>query len=272
MNISDYIKSHLNNLQLNLTNWKLINHFTTDEKFFFVINIDSLLCSTIIGIIFLYFFKSIISKSTTGLPNKLQISVELIIDFINQTVNEIFHGNNKIIAPLSLTIFSWVLLMNSIDLLPIDFFPYIAENYFKLPAFHAVPTADLNVTMSIALDVFILLMYFSIKKNGIINFIKKLSFHPFNHFVFIPINLLLETISLLSKPISLGLRLFGNIYAGELIFILIASLLPWWLQWILSLPWAIFHILIVILQAFIFMILTIIYLSSVIENDKIHNS
>lgn len=176
-----------------------------------------------------------------------------------------YHGKSKVIAPLALTVFVWVFLMNLLDLLPIDFIPYIGEHYLGLPALRIVPTADVSITMSMAIGVFILILFYSIKMKGIGGFTKELTLQPFNHPVFIPINLILEGVSLLSKPISLGLRLFGNMYAGELIFILIAALLPWWSQWLLSLPWAIFHILIITLQAFIFMVLTIVYLSMASE-------
>jgi len=151
------------------------------------------------------------------------------------------------------------------DLIPVDFLPYLGTEVFGLPALRVVPTADVNITLSMALAVFVLILFYSIKMKGVGGFVKELTMQPFNHPVFIPINLILEGVSLLSKPVSLGLRLFGNMYAGELIFILIAGLLPWWSQWMLSLPWAIFHILIITLQAFIFMVLTIVYLSMASE-------
>ena len=175
-----------------------------------------------------------------------------------------YHGKSKVIAPLALTVFVWVFLMNMMDLIPVDFLPFIGT-HLGLPALRVVPTADVNVTLSMALGVFILILFYSIKMKGVGGFVKELTMQPFIHPVFIPINLILEGVSLLSKPVSLGLRLFGNMYAGELIFILIAGLLPWWSQWVLSLPWAIFHILIITLQAFIFMVLTIVYLSMASE-------
>jgi len=171
-----------------------------------------------------------------------------------------FTGQNKLIAPLALTVFTWVFLMNLMDLIPVDFLPYAAQ-YLGLSHLRVVPSADVSITMSMSLGVFILIIIYSIKYKGISGFIKEYTLHPFNHWAFAPINLILELVSLLAKPVSLGLRLFGNMYAGELIFILIAALLPWWSQWVLSLPWAIFHILIITLQAFIFMVLTIVYLA-----------
>jgi F-type H+-transporting ATPase subunit a len=190
--------------------------------------------------------------------------VELVVGFVDSSVRDMYHGKSKVIAPLALTVFVWVFLMNMMDLIPVDFLPFIGAQ-LGLPALRVVPTADVNVTLSMALGVFILILFYSIKMKGVGGFVKELTMQPFNHPVFIPINLILEGVSLLSKPVSLGLRLFGNMYAGELIFILIAGLLPWWSQWVLSLPWAIFHILIITLQAFIFMVLTIVYLSMASE-------
>jgi len=146
------------------------------------------------------------------------------------------------------------------DLIPVDFLPYAAEK-IGISHLRVVPSADVSITMSMAIGVFFLIIFYTIKEKGGIGFIKEYALHPFNHWIFIPINLVLELVTLLAKPISLGLRLFGNMYAGELIFILIAGLLPWWSQWLLSLPWAIFHILIITLQAFIFMVLTSVYLA-----------
>lgn len=221
--------------------------------------------SVVLGILFLYVFRKVAVNATSGVPGKLQTAIELIMGFVDNSVRDMYHGKSKVIAPLALTVFVWVLLMNVMDLLPIDFLPYIGEHFFGLPALRVVPTADVSVTLSMAIGVFVLILYYSIKMKGIGGFTKELTLQPFNHPLFIPINLILEGVSLLSKPVSLGLRLFGNMYAGELIFILIAGLLPWWSQWLLSLPWAIFHILIITLQAFIFMVLTIVYLSMASE-------
>lgn len=209
-------------------------------------------------------FRKVAKNATSGVPGKLQTAVELVVGFVDSSVRDMYHGKSKVIAPLALTVFVWVFLMNLMDLIPVDFLPFIGA-HLGLPALRVVPTADVNVTLSMALGVFILILFYSIKMKGVGGFVKELTMQPFNHPVFIPINLILEGVSLLSKPVSLGLRLFGNMYAGELIFILIAGLLPWWSQWVLSLPWAIFHILIITLQAFIFMVLTIVYLSMASE-------
>ncbi len=257
----DYIGGHLNNLQLDLRTFELVNPHAENTPSFWVLNIDSLFFSVLMGLLFLWIFRKVAVKATSGVPGKFQTAVEMVIGFVDSSVRDMYHGKSKVIAPLALTVFVWVLLMNALDLLPIDFIPYIGEHILGLPALRIVPTADVSITLSMAIGVFILILFYSIKMKGVKGFTKELTLQPFNHPVFIPINLILEGVSLLSKPVSLGLRLFGNMYAGELIFILIAGLLPWWSQWLLSLPWAIFHILIITLQAFIFMVLTIVYLS-----------
>lgn len=265
MTAGSYIGHHLNNLQLDLRTFKLVDPHSNNDPTFWTLNIDSLFFSVVLGIIFLCLFRKIAVNATSGVPGKLQTAIEMVIGFVDNTVRDMYHGRSKVIAPLALTIFVWVLLMNTMDLLPIDLLPYIGKHYLGLPTLRVVPTADVSVAMSMAIGVFILIIFYSIKMKGLSGFTKELTLQPFNHPIFIPINLILEGVSLLSKPVSLGLRLFGNMYAGELIFILIATLLPWWSQWILNLPWAIFHILIITLQAFIFMVLTIVYLSMASE-------
>lgn len=264
----DYISHHLNNLQVDLRTFSLIDPSNPPDTFW-AINLDSLFFSIILGVLFIILLRKVATSATSGVPGKFQTAVELLLEFVDGSVKDMYHGKSKLIAPLALTIFVWVFMMNLMDLLPIDMLPYIAENWLGLPAMRVVPSADVNITLAMALGVFVLILFYSIKVKGISGFAKELSLHPFNHPVFIPVNLVLEGISLLSKPVSLGLRLFGTMYAGELIFILIAGLLPWWSQWALNLPWAIFHILIITLQAFIFMVLTIVYLSmaSTSESD-----
>lgn len=242
----EYIKHHLHNLQVG--------------EGFWTFNVDSLFFSILLGVIFLYIFHRVAHRATSGVPGKLQCAVEMIFEFVDKTVKDMFSGKNRLIAPLALTVFIWVFLMNLMDLIPVDFIPYVAQ-HIDIHYLRIVPTADVSITMSMAIGVFLLIIIYTLKYKGVKGFIKDYTLHPFNHWAFAPINLVLEVVSLLAKPISLGLRLFGNMYAGELIFILIAALIPWWSQWILSLPWAIFHILIITLQAFIFMVLTIVYLS-----------
>ncbi|KYP97069.1 ATP synthase F0F1 subunit A [Sodalis-like endosymbiont of Proechinophthirus fluctus] len=260
-----YIGHHLNNLQLDLRTFELVNPHSAAS--FWVLNIDSMFFSLLLGAIFLLIFGRVAKGATSGVPGKMQTFVELVVGFVNSSVRDMFHGKSKLIAPLALTTFVWVFLMNLMDLLPIDLLPYLGEHVLGLPALRVVPSADVNIALSMALGVFILILYYSVTTKGIGGFVKELTMHPFNHPIFIPVNLILEGVSLLSKPVSLGLRLFGNIYAGELIFILTAGLLPWWSQWILNVPWAIFHIVIITLQAFIFMVLTIVYLAMA---SKVH--
>lgn len=263
----DYIGHHLNNLQLDLRTFSLVDPHHPPATFW-VLNLDSMVISVLLGVLFLWLFRKVALNATSGVPGKLQAAVELVIDFVNNSVRDMYSKRSQLIAPLALTIFVWVFLMNLMDLLPIDFLPYIAEHYLGLPALRVVPSADVNITLSMALGVFILILFYSLKMKGVSGFIKELTLHPFNHPVFIPVNFILEGVSLLSKPVSLGLRLFGNMYAGELIFILIAGLLPWWSQWLLNVPWAIFHILIITLQAFIFMVLTIVYLAMAATTEE----
>lgn len=230
------------------------------------VNLDSLGLTVILGIVFLLLFRYGAKKTRSGVPTKLQCFVEMIFEFVQDTVNSIFKRKSKLIAPLSLTVFMWVFLMNLMDLLPIDLLPELATA-IGVPYFRVVPSADVNITLSMACGVFCLIFYFAFANIGVKGFIKAYTLHPFNHWAFAPINLILEGVSLLAKPVSLGLRLFGNMYAGEMIFILIALLPLWWIQWVLNVPWALFHILIVTLQAFIFMVLTIVYLSMASEED-----
>ncbi len=242
----EYIEHHLHNLQVG--------------EGFWTFNIDSLFFSIGLGILFLIIFRSVARKATTGVPGKLQCAVEMIFDFVDKTVKDMSSGSNKLLGPLALTVFMWVFLMNLMDLIPVDFLPYLTQ-HMGIPYLRVVPTADVNITMSMSLGVFLLIVIYTFKFKGVKGAVKEYTLHPFNHWALAPVNFILEIVSLLAKPVSLGLRLFGNMYAGELIFILIAALLPWWSQWVLSLPWAIFHILIIVLQAFIFMVLTIVYLS-----------
>lgn len=262
----EYVSHHLQNLQIDLSTLKLVQN---QSNAFWIINIDSLFFSIAIGIIAFFLFNQIAKSMTSKVPNKYQSAVELLVEFIDVNVKDIFgFKKNNLIAPLSFTIFIWIFFMNFMDLIPIDVIPYIGQKIFNISSFRTVPTSDINITASIGLGVFILIVYFNFQEKGAKCFFQELIFHPFNSYFFIPINLLLESVNLLSKPISLSLRLFGNIYSGELIFILISGFIPWWMQWILSVPWAIFHILVIILQAFIFMILTIVYLS--MASEKMH--
>ncbi len=247
----------------------ITHHFTNlavGNGGFWTVHLDSLFFSVLTGLAFLWLFRKAAKQATSGVPSKLQCFVEIMVEFVDSNVKETFHGRNPLIAPLALTIFCWILLMNIMDLVPIDFLPYAASS-LGIPYLKVVPSADVNITMAMALGVFALMIYYSIKVKGLGGFAKELALHPFNHPVMIPFNLLLEVVSLLAKPLSLGMRLFGNMFAGEVVFILIAALMPWWAQWLGSLPWAIFHILVITIQAFVFMMLTIVYLSQAHEDN-----
>lgn len=257
---SSYIAHHLTNLSTDKLG-------LGEGGSFWAVNIDSLFFSVTIGIAFLWLFRFVAKKVTSGVPGKFQCAVEMLFEFVDQSVRDTFQGKNPVIAPLALTIFVWIFLMNAMDLVPIDFIPYAAQHWFGIPYMKVVPTADINITMALALGVFAVVIYYSIKVKGIGGFAKELAFHPFNHWSMIPFNLMLEVVSLLAKPVSLGMRLFGNMFAGEVVFILIAALVPWWAQWVGAVPWAIFHILVITIQAFIFMMLTIVYLSQAHETS-----
>lgn len=236
---------------------------------FTAIHVDSILWSFGLGALFCWMFYRVAKKAQAGVPSGFVNAVEMIVEFVDNTVRDTFHGRNKLIAPLALTIFVWVFLMNLMDLIPVDLIPWLLTfggvDYQKI-----VPTTDPNITMGMALGVFILMLYYSVKVKGF-GFVKELTLNPFNHWVFIPVNLFMEVVGLLAKPFSLGLRLFGNMYAGEMIFILIAALFSAGIAWLvpaalLQVGWAIFHILVITLQAFIFMVLTIVYLSMAHED------
>lgn len=264
---SGYIKHHLQNLTFgnHPENGWSIAHSATEaaEMGFMAFHLDSLFWSFVLGAMFLLVFRSVAKKVTSDTPGSFQNFVEWIVDFIEDNVRGSFSGKNDLVAPLALTLFVWVLLMNIMDLVPVDWIPELAKllgiEYMKV-----VPTTDPNITFSLALSVFALMIFYSIKNKGLGGFAGELTLQPFGKWM-IPVNLFLEGISLLAKPLSHSLRLFGNLYAGEMIFILIAllfnagftlALLGGVLQW----AWAVFHVLIVLLQAFIFMVLTIVYL------------
>lgn len=236
---------------------------------FMAIHVDSMAWSLGLGFLFCWFFRRVAVQASSGVPSGFVNIAEMFVEFIDNNVKDTFHGRNPLIAPLALTVFVWVLLMNLMDLIPVDLIPgllgLLGVHFQKI-----VPSTDPNITLGMAAGVFILMLYYSIKIKGV-GFIKELTMHPFNHPVFIPVNLFMEIVGLLAKPFSLGLRLFGNLYAGEMIFILIAALFGAGILWmipaaLLQVGWAIFHLLIIPLQAFIFMVLTVVYLSMAHED------
>ena len=264
----DYIKHHLTNLTFGEHpehGWKLAeNAEEAAQMGFWAINVDSMFWSVLLGMVFCLVFWLAARRATAGVPGGLQNAVEIIVEFIEETVTSIFRHKNDLIAPMALTIFVWVFLMNLMDLVPVDWIPGLAGaigiHYMKV-----VPSTDPNVTLGLALSVFALIIYYSIKCKGVRGFLGELLFHPFPWWYLMPVNLVLECVTLIAKPISLGLRLFGNLYAGEMIFILIAllygslvfSLAGGVLQW----AWAVFHVLVITLQAFIFAVLAVVYLA-----------
>jgi len=332
-NTTEYIQHHLTNLVYGNhpeNGWGFAHGAQeAAEMGFMAIHVDSMAWSIGLGLLFCLLFRAAAKKATTGVPSGMLNFVELVVEFIDGAVKDSFHGNNKMVAPLALTIFVWIFLMNLMDLLPVDLVPELlilaGVEYQKI-----VPSTDPNITLGMALGVFMLMLYYSIKIKGT-GFIAELTMHPFNHWSFIPVNLFMETVGLLAKPFSLGLRLFGNMYAGEMIFILIATMFAagagagliggglhaqifgqdtsalFWLAifvlvcgvcWLnlrgkistgktvllcvvfmalgggltalggglMQWGWAVFHILVITLQAFIFMVLTVVYLSMAHED------
>lgn len=271
---AEYIKHHLQNLtygKLPDGTWGIAHSAEqAKEMGFWALNLDTMLMSLLLGSIFLFVFRSAAKSATSGIPGSLQNFCEWSIEFIDSSVRGSFSGKNNMIGPLALTIFFWVFTMNLMDLLPIDYVS-IVMHQLGFPFFKVVPTTDPNATFGMAIGVFLLVLFYSIKMKGLGGFMGELALQPFGKFG-MPFNLLLEGVNLIAKPISLALRLFGNMYAGEMIFILIALMGGAWAgmsigsatlfgsQILLSLGWGIFHILIVTLQAFIFMTLTVVYL------------
>ena len=237
---------------------------------FNAIHLDSMFWSLSLGIIFCWLFAKVARKASADTPSGLVNFIEMVVEFVDGTVRDTFHGRNPLVAPLALTIFVWVFLMNFMDLIPVDLIPEVLLVALGIPYQKVVPSTDPNITMGMALGVFFLMIYYSIKVKGF-GFVKELTLVPFNHPAFIPLNFTIEFVGFLAKPFSLGLRLFGNMYAGEMVFILIAVIFSAGIAWmvpagLLQIGWAIFHILVITLQAFIFMVLTIVYLSMAHED------
>ena len=250
-----------------------------------VIHWDSIFFSVVLALLFAGSFYLAARKATAGVPGKFQNFVELVVEFIDTQVKDTFHGTNKLLAPLALTIFCWVFLFNAMDILPVDLLPAIAHGV-GFEHLKVVPSTDLNITFAMSLSVFILIIYYSIKMKGLGGFVAEFTLQPFAaknpllKVLLIPANLVLEVVPFIARPISLSLRLYGNLFAGEMIFLLLAALSlqgvtqlgtagGWALviaQFVLALVWAIFHLLIITLQAFIFMVLTVVYLAMAHEH------
>ena len=270
--MTDYIKHHLHYLET-----------PVGEGRFMVLHLDSILFKLLIAAVFLFMFLKVARRATPGVPGKFQCFIEMIVEFVDTSVKETFHGKSKLIAPLSITIFCLVFLMNFMDMLPVDALP-AAAGAVGVPYLRVVPTADINTTLAMSLMVFLLIQYFGIKHKGIGTFVGEMFTAPFHasggvgKVLLAPVNFLLRIIEECVRPVSLALRLFGNMYAGELIFILIAAMTlgaalnsamtyvmaP--LQFVAGFIWTAFHVLVITLQAFIFMMLTIVYLSMAAEH------
>jgi len=263
----EYIQHHLQNLQVckDTSGEWVWNHCAGNPM---TINVDSMFWSVLLGLLFVVLFRGAAKKTSADKPGKFQAAVEILVDFVDGSVKDSFHGKSRLIAPLGLTVFVWVFLMNLMDLVPVDWIP-LAAGAVGIPYMKVVPTTDVNITFGMSITVFFLIIFCTVKNKGVSGFIAELTVQPIAPplkgpgliaapFI-IAFNFILESVALIAKPVSLSMRLFGNMFAGELIFILIAMLGIWQLP--LHFGWAVFHVLIVTLQAFIFMMLTIVYLS-----------
>ncbi len=266
-------------IQHHLTNWCVgdCDPITHKAAGFWAFHVDTIVISAMLGLLIILVAKRVGANLETGTPGGFQNFVESVLDFVSQQVKDTFPGHNPLIAPLALTIFVWVWLMNAMDLIPVDLLPELGKlvgiEYLKV-----VPTTDLSATMAMALVVFALIIYYNFKVKGPWGYLKNFLFHPFGKF-FVPVNIVMTAIEEIAKPLSLGLRLFGNLFAGELVFLLIALIggtlvtgfvgyVFWWpLQVVLDLGWLIFHLLVITLQAFIFMVLSIVYLGMAHTED-----
>jgi len=273
----EYIRHHLTNLIYGRKPDGSWGFALTDEEVaemgFMAIHVDSMAWSIGLGLVFIGIFYTAARRVTAGVPGPMQNFVEILVDFINDTTRTIFTYKNDVIAPMALTIFCWIFLMNLMDLVPVDWIPELAMA-MGVPFMKIVPTTDPNITLGMAFSVFALIIFYSIKCKGVGGFLGELLFHPFGKFL-APINLVLEGVSLVAKPISLGLRLFGNLYAGEMIFILIALMYVGGLAMgvfggVLQWAWAVFHLLVITLQAFIFTVLTVVYLAQAHDVESEH--
>ena len=273
---NEYIHHHLTFLS---------NKEPTGIVDFSSIHLDSIFFSVLLAVLFAGSFYLAARKATTGVPGKFQNFVELVVEFVDTPVKDSFHGTTKLIAPLALTIFCWVFLFNAMDVLPVDLLPAIGQSV-GIEHLKVVPSTDVNVTFAMSLTVFALIIYYSIKMKGLGGFIAEFTLQPFSaknpvvKVILIPFNFILEIIPFLARPLSLSLRLYGNLFAGEMIFLLLAVLtlqgvhqlahFSGWIflvfQIVLAFAWAVFHLLVITLQAFIFMVLTVVYLSMAHEH------
>jgi F-type H+-transporting ATPase subunit a len=271
----DYISHHLQNLQVCRVDGAWVWNECAGN--FWTLNVDSMFFALALGLVFSLVCYRVAKGFTRGKPGKTQTAVELLVGMVDTSVRDGFQGHNKMIAPLALTIFAWVFLMNLMDLIPVDWLPWVA-GAAHVPYLKVVPTTDVNITFAMSLTVFVLTIFYSLKVKSPLGFLKELTLHPLAPPTkgigllaapgLIVFNFVLEGASFLARPVSLSLRLWGNMYAGELIFILIALL--GWYQLPLHFGWAVFHILVITLQAYIFMMLTIVYLNQAHDKGEAH--
>ena len=269
-------------IQHHLTNWSIGTEYGEEVSIvdFGVFHIDVFLFSVLLAVLFGWFARKVGRSLSSDVPSPTQNAVEWVVDFVNQQVKDIFPNADRMIGPIAITVFIWVILMNTMDLVPVDLLPMLKAGVVGLfggdpqhSYLKVVPTTNLDTTFGLAVSVFALIVFYNIRSKGFVGYLKSFLYHPFGKFpLMIPFNIIMTVIEELAKPISLGLRLFGNMFAGELLFLLIAllSFSIWALpaQVALGTVWAIFHILVIILQAFIFMLLTVMYLS--LASEKSH--
>ncbi|RDI98899.1 F0F1 ATP synthase subunit A [Dyella solisilvae] len=268
--LTEYIQHHLHH-----------NTVSLGDSPFMQIHLDSLVVAFLLGALFCLWFWLKARKATSGVPSKGQAFVEIIVEFVDTQVKDTFHGDRRTLTPLALSIFMWVTFLNAMDLLPLDAPSWTVKEMAGIEAMHHtffrwVPTADINTTVGLALAVFFIVLGHGMQAKGALGFGKELMTSPFHAHnpvvvaILVPFNFLLNVVEYLSKPVSLAMRLFGNMYGGELVFMLIAGLFAGWISFlpgvIFNTAWAIFHILIILLQAFIFMMLTIVYIATAREH------
>ena len=277
LTVQEYITHHLSFLTFGKIDGSWTFAHTPEEAAemgFWAINLDTFGWSLFLGAGFLWFFYRVGRTASVENPSGAQNFVEAVVEFVDSRVSETFKYKNELIGPLCLTLLFWILLMNTMDLVPVDLLTSFGFEKFAAVVFHfehapfkIVPTTDPNITMGMSTLVFFMIIYYSVKNKGLGGFLGELAFHPFGKWM-LPFNLIIEVPTLIAKPVSLGLRLFGNLYAGELLFLLIASMMGLW-QLPAHFVWAAFHLLVIPLQAFVFMMLTIVYLNA--AHEKPHH-
>jgi F-type H+-transporting ATPase subunit a len=275
-----YVLHHLTNLKLDLRTMQL----DPEARGFWVLNVDSVFFAVLLGALFLFLFARVARKANSGVPSGFENFIEMCVEFVQNQVKEVFPHANSLVAPLGMTIFMWVLLMNIMDIIPVDWLPYLGEHLFGLSHLRIVPSTDVNITFGLSLSVFVLMYIFNFVYKGPLGLGKEFATHPFFvahgpmvvlNVLLIPVNIVLRLVEDIAKPVSLALRLFGNLFAGELIFVLIAVFASNAFShgiagfigfgiggFLIQMAWAIFHLLVIPLQAFVFMVLTIVYLAS----------